>query len=48
MLNWDNEVDQENAKMAFEKWPGFHDDAIDSTELRPRKVVSFYPFSIYV
>lgn len=40
MLNWDNEIDQENAKAAFEKWPGFHEDAIDSTELRPRKVVS--------
>ncbi|KAF2430960.1 hypothetical protein EJ08DRAFT_733721 [Tothia fuscella] len=38
MLNWDNDVDQENAKAAFEKWPGFHDDAIESTELRPRKV----------
>jgi len=38
MLNWDNEVDQKNAKIAFEKWRGFHDDAIDSTELRPRKV----------
>jgi hypothetical protein len=39
MLNWDNEVDQDNAKAAFEKWPGFHEDAIDSSELRPRKQV---------
>jgi len=37
MLNWDNEVDQSNAKAAFAKWRGFHDDAIDSAELRPRK-----------
>lgn len=43
MLKWDNEEDQKNAKAAFEKWPGFHDDAIDSTELRPRKVVSWLP-----
>jgi hypothetical protein len=40
MLNWDNEVDQDNARAAFEKWPGFHDDALDSTELKPRKHVS--------
>jgi hypothetical protein len=43
MLNWDNEIDQSNAKAAFEKWRGFHDDAIDSTELRPRKSVSQSP-----
>jgi hypothetical protein len=40
MLKWDNDIDQANAKAAFEKWPGFHDDAIDSNELRPRKTVS--------
>jgi len=37
MLKWDNEEDQRNAKTAFEKWRGFHEDAIGSTELRPRK-----------
>jgi len=40
MLNWDNEEDQERAKKAFEKWPGFHEDAIDSKDLKPRAHVS--------
>ena len=37
MLNWDNEVDQRIAKDAFEKWAGFHEDAIDSTCLHARE-----------
>jgi hypothetical protein len=36
MLNWDNDEDQERAKVAFEKWKGFHEDAIDSKDLKPR------------
>ena len=36
MLNWDNEKDQEYAKRTFEKWKGFHEDAIDSQDLKPR------------
>ncbi|KAF2736327.1 hypothetical protein EJ04DRAFT_511146 [Polyplosphaeria fusca] len=36
MLKWDNEEDHKIAKAAFEKWKGFHEDAIDSTELRAR------------
>jgi len=40
MLNWDNEEDQDRAKSAFEKWKGFHDDAINSKDLKPRKHVS--------
>ncbi|KAI9862636.1 MAG: hypothetical protein M1824_001186 [Vezdaea acicularis] len=36
MLNWDTELDHKQAKEAFEKWKGFHEDAINSTELRPR------------
>jgi len=36
MLNWDNDEDQERAKAAFEKWKGFHEDAIDSKDLKPR------------
>ena len=40
MLNWDDEELQHNAKVVFEKWKGFHDDAIDSTDLKPRKHVS--------
>lgn len=40
MLNWDNEEDQKRAKTAFAKWKGFHEDAIDSKDLKPRKNVS--------
>ena len=40
MLNWDNEEDQTKAVKAFEKWKGFHDDAIDSKDLKPRAHVS--------
>jgi hypothetical protein len=36
MLNWDSEDAHQYAKAAFEKWPGFHDDAIKSTSLKPR------------
>lgn len=44
MLKWDDEESQKTAKEAFEKWNGFHDDAIGSTELKPRehKAVSLY------
>lgn len=41
MLIWNTEEDQAAAKEAFEKWRGFHEDAIDSTELRARTHVSF-------
>ena len=40
MLNWDSEEDQLRAKKAFEKWPGFHEDALDSKDLKPRTDVS--------
>lgn len=40
MLNWDNEEDQESAKAAFAKWKGFHEDVLDSTDLKPRAHVS--------
>jgi hypothetical protein len=36
MLNWYTEEDHKRAKAAFEKWKGFHDDAINSTSLKPR------------
>ncbi|RDI78813.1 hypothetical protein Vi05172_g11233 [Venturia inaequalis] len=36
MLNWDNDADHNTAKEAFAKWNGFHEDAIHSTELKPR------------
>ena len=40
MLKWDSEEDAAQAKEAFEKWNGFHDDAMNSTELKPRMHVS--------
>ncbi|KAI8932699.1 hypothetical protein NX059_010191 [Plenodomus lindquistii] len=36
MLIWDTEEDQVIAKEAFEKWKGFHEDALDSDRLRAR------------
>lgn len=36
MLKWDTEEHQSYAKETFEKWKGFHDDAINSSELRAR------------
>jgi hypothetical protein len=39
MLKWGSEDAQEKAKNAFEKWPGFHTSAINSTSLRPREHV---------
>ena len=36
MLNWEKEEDQKYAVETFEKWKGFHDDAIDSSRLKPR------------
>lgn len=40
MLRWEDEENQTRAREAFEKWRGFHEDAIDSTELRARTHVS--------
>ena len=40
MLEWDSEEDQKQAEAAFEKWRGFHDDAIRSSGLKPRLHVS--------
>ncbi|KAG9232523.1 P-loop containing nucleoside triphosphate hydrolase protein [Amylocarpus encephaloides] len=36
MLIWDTEDDHQSARDAFEKWRGFHEDAINSTCLKPR------------
>jgi hypothetical protein len=36
MLQWDSEELQTAAREAFEKWPGFHTSAMNSTALRPR------------
>ena len=40
MLDWSTEEDRQQAKVAFEKWPGFHDDAMHSDSLKPRIHVS--------
>lgn len=45
MLNWNSDEEKEHAKEAFEKWKGFHEDAIHSTDLKPRESVSVSPFS---
>ncbi len=47
MLNWDSEEHHAHAKDAFEKWKGFHEDAIDSTDLKPRQHVSLSFVSLY-
>jgi Sulfotransferase domain len=43
MLSWDSEEQHTNAKVTFEKWKGFHEDAIHSKELKPRTHVSQTP-----
>ena len=40
MLDWNTAEDRQHAKDAFEKWPGFHDDAMHSDSLKPRIHVS--------
>ena len=40
MLNWKSEEDQQYAREAFEKWTGFHEDALNSRDLKPRTHVS--------
>ena len=40
MLKWDTPEHQEYARSAFAKWHGFHEDALASTELKPRTHVS--------
>lgn len=40
MLRWDSQEEEEYAVKTFEKWKGFHEDAIQSRDLRPRGHVS--------
>lgn len=47
MLNWDRPEQKEYAMEVFEKWKGFHEDAIHSTDLKPRKHVSFLSFVVF-
>lgn len=42
MLKWSDE-DQSRAKVQFDSWKGFHEDAIQSSELKPRMHVSHSP-----
>ena len=46
MLSWDSEEDQKQAEDAFEKWKGFHEDALNSRDLKPRKHVSSPPYQV--
>ena len=43
MLDWSTEEDHQQAKAAFEKWKGWHDDALESSSLKPRAHVSRVP-----
>lgn len=36
MPQWDSAPDQARARAAFAKWRGFHEDALESSALRPR------------
>lgn len=40
MLVWDSTEDRQEAAAAFEKWKGWHNDALESDSLRPRTNVS--------
>ena len=40
MLKWDTPAHQRHARSTFAKWRGFHEDAIGSTEFKPRAHVS--------
>lgn len=42
MLDWSSEEHHQQAKDAFKKWPGFHDDAMQSSALKPRLQVSWH------
>ncbi|KAI9781711.1 MAG: hypothetical protein M1835_004242 [Candelina submexicana] len=43
MLNWDTPEDHEQAKNAFAKWNGFHNDAIETFDSRCK----FFPFRFH-
>ena len=44
MLSWESEEDHRQAQEAFEKWRGFHEDAMNSNNLRPRQHVCSFLF----
>ena len=43
MLRWNTQQDEEQAEKAFEKWKGWHEDALRSKGLTPRQHVSLPP-----
>ena len=47
MLRWDTKADKEQAARAFDKWKGFHEDAINSTDLKPRVEVRTVLLTFY-
>ena len=47
MLNWDTQEEEDFAAKAFEKWKGFHEDAIRSRDLKPRGHVSLADSQIH-
>ena len=46
MLSWDSEEGQKQASDAFKKWKGFHEDALNSRDLKPRTQVGNLPFHL--
>ena len=42
MLNWNTIEDQQYARESFKKWAGFHEDALNSCDFKPRTHVSDY------
>ena len=46
MLSWDSQEDQKQATDAFKKWKGFHEDALNSRDLKPRTQVCNSPFHL--
>ena len=48
MLKWDTDGDREHAEEAFEKWKGFHDDAIESKGLVARTHVRSHQQSVWI
>ena len=46
MLDWDGEEDHKQAQEAFKKWLGWHEDALQSSALKPRPHVSREIYSV--
>lgn len=46
MLKWGDAESKKEAERAFEKWNGFHEDAIGSSELKPREGGAKAPLTV--